>query len=86
MCSGCKVHREYDKMWNIIRTPVINDLIEIKQQTGLNKLYIAGVSLGGGLACISLIDIKHANIFGDLNVVSFGAPKVGNDKWAAAFE
>jgi hypothetical protein len=61
-------------------------LINVKQQTGLDKLYIAGVSLGGGLACISLIDIKHANIFSDVNVVSFGAAKIGNDKWAAAFE
>jgi hypothetical protein len=86
MCHNCKVQREYDNMWNTIRTQVTNDLIDIKRQTRLEKLYITGISLGGGLAVLSLIDIKHANIFSDVNVVTYGAPKVGNKNWAAVFE
>lgn len=35
-------------------------LIEIRLQTKLNFLIITGISLGGGLAVISYIDIAHA--------------------------
>ena len=73
-------------MWNGIRDSVISDLKEIKQQTGLNKLYITGISLGGGLAGISFIDLNHYKIFDNIKVVTFGAPRIGNKHWAAHFE
>lgn len=73
-------------MWNGIRTEVLRDLVDIKNQTGVNKLYVSGISLGGGLAAISFIDIDHARIFNTVKVVTFGAPRVGNKQWAAHFE
>ncbi len=72
-------------MWGKIHDRVTNDLIDIKRQTGLEKLYITGISLGGGLAVLSYIDINYLNIFEDVRVVTFGAPRVGNKKWAAYF-
>jgi esterase/lipase len=44
-------------MWGAIRADVISDLKDMKKQTGLDLLYITGISLGGGLAGISYIDL-----------------------------
>ena len=85
-CKKCRVQAEYNRMWGKIRNNVTSDLIEIKRQTGLEKLYITDLSLGGALACLSYIDIKYLNIFEDTRVVTYGAPRVGNKKWAAFFE
>lgn len=69
-------------MWNSIRKNVTRDLIEIRNQTGLKRLYITGISLGGGLAGVSFVDIFADQIFPEVKVVTFGAPKVGNKQWA----
>ena len=45
-------------MWDIIRDDVIDDLREIRSQTGLSRIYITGISLGGGLAVLAYIDVK----------------------------
>jgi len=50
-------------MWNTIVNNVTNDLKDINSQTKLKKLYITGISLGGGLAVISYIDILNSKIF-----------------------
>lgn len=46
-------------MWEKIKLDVFKDLKEIKLQTRLDYLIITGISLGGGLAVISYIDIAH---------------------------
>lgn len=84
-CKKCKVQGTYNKMWNGIRANVTRDLLEIKAQTGLNKLYITGISLGGGLAYLSFIDINYDKIFDTIKVVTFGSPRVGNKHWAKHF-
>jgi len=49
-------------------------------------LIITGISLGGGLAVISYVDIAHEAIFNKVRVWTFGAPRVGNKHWAAHFD
>lgn len=73
-------------MWETIRQNVTKDLRLIQNQTGFKTLYITGISLGGGLAGISFIDIRVENIFQSLHVTTFGAPRVGNKKWAEFFD
>lgn len=73
-------------MWGTIRSDVFADLRTIQQQTGRTLLYITGISLGGGLAGISYIDINQQNIFKNIRVITFGAPRVGNKYWAAHFD
>lgn len=73
-------------MWEKIKLDVFRDLREIKLQTKLQYLIITGISLGGGLAAISYIDIQHENIFQKIRVITFGAPRVGNKNWAAFFD
>jgi len=57
------VQKAYKNMWNTIVNNVTNDLKDINSQTKLKKLYITGISLGGGLAVISYIDILNSKIF-----------------------
>ena len=49
-------------------------------------MHITGISLGGGLAVISYIDINEKKIFSKVKVTTFGAPRVGNKYWAAHFD
>ena len=49
------------------------------------RLVITGISLGGGLACLSYIDIKASGLFDNVEVITFGSPRVGNKKWASHF-
>jgi hypothetical protein len=85
-CKNCKVQKAFNKMWGTIRTNVTNDLTQIRKQTGLNLLYITGISLGGGLAGLSYIDLNENKIFPNIRVITFGAPRVGNKYWAAHFD
>jgi poly(3-hydroxybutyrate) depolymerase len=56
----------------------LRDLKLIKDQTGLDRIYITGISLGGGLSVISYIDIKNSDIFKSVEVIIYGAPRVAN--------
>jgi hypothetical protein len=85
-CDKCKVQKAYNNMWEKIKQDVFKDLREIKLQTKLDTLIITGISLGGGLATISYIDIAHEGIFDKVKVTTFGAPRVGNKYWAAHFD
>ncbi len=73
-------------MWETIKSDVYDDLIEIKKQTGLETLYITGISMGGGLTVLSYIDIAFDKLFDRIKVITFGAPRVGNKHWAAHFD
>jgi len=73
-------------MWETIKSDVIEDLVEMKKYTGLETLYITGISMGGGLSVISYIDINHLGLFKEVKITTFGAPRVGNKYWAAHFD
>lgn len=66
-------------MWNSIKEDTLKDL---RASSHTNRLLITGISLGGGLAAISYVDILHSNIFQNVEIVTFGAPRVGNSKWS----
>jgi hypothetical protein len=70
-------------MWEKIRDDVISDL---KASVRTTRLIITGISLGGGLACLSYVDINASGAFDNVEVISFGAPRVGNKKWAEFFD
>lgn len=81
--AGCKVQREFDRMWNSIRDDVLAGL-RTHRHTG--RLIITGISLGGGLSCLSYVDIAKSGIFEKVEVITFGAPRVGNKNWANWFD
>jgi hypothetical protein len=70
-------------MWEKIRDDVIKDL---RRSAHTTRLIITGISLGGGLACLSEIDIQASGEFANVEVITFGAPRVGNKKWAKFFD
>ena len=49
-------------------------------------MYITGISMGGGLATIAFIDLNAAGIFNRHYIITYGAPRVGNKKWAEHFD
>eukprot|EP00178_Gracilaria_changii_P010063 TRINITY_DN2932_c0_g1_i1.p1 TRINITY_DN2932_c0_g1~~TRINITY_DN2932_c0_g1_i1.p1 ORF type:complete len:168 (+),score=19.21 TRINITY_DN2932_c0_g1_i1:355-858(+) len=70
-------------MWLKIRDDTFDDL---RQSVKTNRLIITGISLGGGLASLSYIDIKATGEFENVEVITFGSPRVGNTKWAEFFD
>ena len=42
--------------------------------------------MGGGLSVISYIDIRNSNIFQDIEVITYGAPRVANKYYAEYFD
>lgn len=59
---------------------------DLERASHTKRLIITGISLGGGLSCISYVDIAHSGIFDTVEVITFGSPRVGNNKWAAWFD
>jgi triacylglycerol lipase len=70
-------------MWNTIRGDVLHGLRE-RAHTG--RLIITGISLGGALSCLSYVDIVQSGIFENIEIITFGAPRVGNRNWADWFD
>jgi putative lipase involved disintegration of autophagic bodies len=70
-------------MWAKIRSDVLEGL---RQHVHTRRLIITGISLGGGLAAISYVDIQATGEFDNIEVITFGAPRVGNKKWAKWFD
>lgn len=69
-------------MWEVIKEDVMDDLRELKAWVHVPRLLITGISLGGGLATIAFVDINHEEIFPIVDIITFGAPRVGNKNWA----
>lgn len=69
-------------MWNSIKKET---LAELNKYSHTQRLVITGISLGGALSCLSYVDIAQSKIFNNIEIVTFGAPRVGNKKWAAWF-
>lgn len=86
VCNNCKIQKAYKNMWATIVDDVIRDLKEIQKQTGLKKIYITGISLGGGLSVISYIDVKNSKIFDQVEVINYGSPRVANKYYAQYFD
>lgn len=62
-------------MWATIKNDVLAGL---REHVHTKRLIITGISLGGGLACISFVDIQALKEFNNIEVITFGAPRVGN--------
>ena len=81
--AGCKVQKQYDNMWNSIRNQTKADLIA---NSHTKRLIITGISLGGGLALLSYVDVHAWGIFDNIEIITYGCPRVGNANWAKWME
>lgn len=84
-CDGCKVHTGFYKYWENLRDDVNKALDDAgcQDETG-DLVYITGHSLGGALAHLAAFTLRDRGYKLAL-MYSFEAPRVGNDKFAAAF-
>jgi len=72
-----------DRMWNSIRSDVLKGL---RETVHTGRLIITGISLGGALSVLSYVDIARSGIFDNVEIITYGAPRVGNKKWANWFD
>lgn len=74
LVKGCMVHRGYKRFWLGMRQHLLN-YIEVSK-----NIYITGHSMGGAIAILAAYDLS-LNGLNVKEVVTFGAPKIGNDKF-----
>lgn len=84
--KGCNVQSSHMKMWRGVQENVTRDLREIQKETQSKRLYVTGISLGGALASIAYVDLFFNKIFENIQMITYGAPKIGNKEWAAKFD
>jgi len=70
-------------MWNTIRDDVLAGL---RKYAHTKRLIITGISLGGALSELTFVDVLNTKEFDNVEVITFGTPRVGNKKWAAWFD
>ena len=58
--KGCNVQKAYDLMWESIRDDVLKGL---RTRVHTKRLIVTGISLGGGLAALSYVDIRATKEF-----------------------
>ena len=77
-----KVHDGFLHTYNSIRKDISTSLSEMK---GVNRLFVAGHSLGAAMATLSVPDIQQGMRRKVEAVYTFGSPRVGDDDFAKAF-
>jgi hypothetical protein len=76
--NGGKVHREFFRAYNIIKTQVrspINFLLKMFPQA---QILVTGHSLGAALATLAAVDLKRQHQTANIQLFTFGSPRVGN--------
>ncbi|KAJ5982065.1 hypothetical protein N7451_012165 [Penicillium sp. IBT 35674x] len=77
---GCMVHEGFWGYWSSIADQVISQLHSANQNHKDYGLAVTGHSLGGAVATIAGTVLRQKGL--DLDIWTFGAPKVGNYKLA----
>lgn len=80
---GTRVHNGFLSNYKRLEPGVVAGLREgMRLYPNVRNVQFQGFSMGGALAALALVDIRHK--FPDLcgSIVSFGAPRVGNVKFA----
>jgi len=75
------VHDGFFQIYNSAR----NDLLKLMKEIHSRKIFVAGHSLGGALATLSLPDIELNMSQKVAALYTFGSPRVGDNAFAKAF-
>lgn len=73
------IHRGFKLQFESIKDTVFADCDPSK------KIVFCGHSLGGGLATIAALSYKLANPNANVSCITFGAPRIGNSRFASLF-
>lgn len=81
--SGTKMHRGFASAYMSVRERIHNYL----KNHAASSLIITGHSLGGALATLCAVDVQYnfSNQVKNIDIYTFGAPRVGNNGFRASF-
>lgn len=95
-CPGCNVHAVVKQAYDILAAPLRSALLRLGCWTGAaaaadRRLVVTGHGLGASLGSMSALEFKHGDgysngTFGIEVSAHFGAPRIGDKNWAAAYQ
>lgn len=83
--AGVVMHHGFTEATAVAYPFLISRLPMLTQQ-GNRKVWVTGHSLGGAMATIAAFRLAQENVLIPHRVMTFGAPKVGNDFWRQSYE
>lgn len=85
--SNSKVTSYFYEYWDEKRSEIINDLSTHLKKDSEQKIIITGHSLGGAMANHFMKDILSHKVtpLSRFNLITFGAPKIGNKEFSKVF-
>merc|ERR1712224_216326 len=83
--GGGEVHSGFLKQYGQIRRKLF-ETVDHAIINGVNQFIFAGHSLGGAVAEMCTMAIKQRHPTADVQLISFGAPMVGNPTFVKAFD
>ncbi|XP_046858009.1 lipase-like [Xenia sp. Carnegie-2017] len=78
-CQDCKVHTGFVKAYSPLKDQMFRKLRDLNRNKQ-EKVLVTGHSLGGAMATLAAVDLINAGYQVDL--ITFGAPRVGNKAFA----
>lgn len=78
--SDCKVHTGFQAAWNELSGGVRDAVSSTLAANPGYRVVATGHSLGGAVATLGAVYMRHSGI--EVDVYSYGSPRVGNDKFA----
>eukprot|EP00884_Botryococcus_braunii_P002365 jgi/Botrbrau1/12129/Bobra.0186s0046.1 len=82
----CGFHDQLKDMWEDLEAAIDDVRAAACQQASVEHIIVTGHSLGGALATIGGPLLAKKFPRADVRVITFAAPRAGNEKFAAAFE
>lgn len=84
-CTDCEVHTGFQTSWHEAASDVLPQVWTQAAAFPNYTVVVVGHSLGGAVAALCAYDIASAGNV-TVHLYTYGEPRVGNDKWAAAFD
>jgi hypothetical protein len=82
-CTGCRVHSGFLKASQTLLPQVQTKMQHIIAAYPVQRLWVTGHSLGGGVAALTALALQRAIPSIAIDCVTFGSPRVGNKQFAA---
>ena len=83
-CAGCLIHNGFWLGYLTVSHSMKSQIELLLSKYRGSNIYVTGHSLGGALATVAALDIKHT-YDAPMKVYTFGQPRVGNALYAKHF-
>lgn len=83
-CKGCRVHRGYFRVWNLLRQDLSKQLSAVGCRAS-KGVHVTGFSMGGAVATLAMLELRRQG-FTVLPSYTFEAPRTGNEAFAKAVQ